>query len=243
MKKIIIANWKMQLGFKNSQILVKDLKQKIKKTNNEIVICPDYLSLVYAASVFKGTDLYLGAQDCAIKASGALTGEVSPVSLKEIGANYVIIGHWERRTVLGEDSELINKKISSALAAKLIPVVCIGENLAEREAGLTKKVLLGQIKGALKDIKIKNSAGLVIAYEPIWAIGTGEAIIPFEAEAIHVFIKSEAAKILDKKIRIIYGGSVNIKNAAEFLNQKNVDGLLVGGASLDAREFIQIINN
>lgn len=243
MKKIIIANWKMQLGFKDSQILAKELKQKVKNTTAEIVICPDYLSLSSIAVTLSETSLHLGAQDCAIKASGALTGEVSPVSLKEVGADYVIVGHWERRTILKEDSELINTKIKSALLAKLVPIVCIGENLAEREAKLTKKVLLGQLKGALKGVKIKNTSGLVVAYEPIWAIGTGASIVPQEAETIHIFIKSEVAKILDKKVRIVYGGSVNSKNATEFLNKKNVDGLLVGGASLDAKEFIQIINN
>jgi triosephosphate isomerase len=243
MKKTIIANWKMQLGFKDSQMLIKELKQKIKKTSSEIVICPDYLSLSSASSVFKGTNFNLGAQDCAIKASGALTGEVSPVSLKEIGIRYVIIGHWERRTVLGENSELINAKIKSALAAKLIPILCIGENLAEREAGLAKKVLLGQIKAALQGINIKVSSNLVIAYEPIWAIGTGESIIPFEANTIHTFIKNEVNKVLGKNIRVVYGGSVNSSNSFEFLKQKNVDGLLVGGASLNVKEFSSIVNN
>jgi triosephosphate isomerase len=243
MKKTIIANWKMQLGFRDSQMLIKELKQKIKKTNSEIIVCPDYLSLSSAALVFKGTHLNLGAQDCAIKASGALTGEVSPASLRELGVTYVIIGHWERRTVLGEDSELINTKIKSALTAKLIPILCIGENLAEREAGLAKKVLLNQIKNALKDVKIKTTTGLIIAYEPIWAIGTGESIIPFEADTIHSFIKAEAAKVMGKKVRVVYGGSVNSVNANEFLKQKNVDGLLVGGASLNAKEFSLIVNN
>lgn len=241
MKKIIIANWKMQLSFKDSLILAKELKRKIKTTKNEVVVCPDFLALASVTDILTGKVLLPGAQNCAIKNRGALTGESSPATLYELGVKYVIIGHSERRLILKEDSDLINAKIKSALAAKLIPVVCVGETLNERELGQTKKVLLGQIKSALKGITVKNSAGLVIAYEPLWAIGTGEPIIPLEAEAIHTFLKAEAAKILGKKIRIAYGGSVSGDNAAKFLREKNIDGLLIGGASLNVDEFTSMV--
>jgi triosephosphate isomerase len=241
MKKIIIANWKMQLSFKDSLILAKELKRKIKIAKNEVVICPDFLALAPVTDILAGKVLLPGAQNCAIKNRGALTGESSPATLHELGVKYVIIGHSERRLILKEDSDLINAKIKSALAAKLIPIVCVGETLNERELGQTKKVLLSQIKNALNGVTVKNSTGLVIAYEPLWAIGTGEPIIPLEAEAIHIFLKAEAAKILGKKIRIAYGGSVNGDNAAKFLREKNVDGLLIGGASLNVDEFTSIV--
>jgi triosephosphate isomerase len=241
MKKIIIANWKMQLSFKDSLILAKELKRKIKTTKNEVVICPGFLSLAPIAELLDDTALLTGAQNCAIKNRGALTGETSPATLNELGVKYVILGHSERRLILKEDSDLINAKIKSALAAKLIPIVCVGETLNERELGQTKKVLLSQIKSALNGVAIKNSASLVIAYEPLWAIGTGEPIIPLEAEAIHTFLKIEAAKILGKKIKIAYGGSVSGDNAAKFLREKNIDGLLIGGASLNVAEFTSIV--
>jgi len=241
MKKIIIANWKMQLSFKDSLILAKELKRKIKITKNEVVICPGFLSLAPIAELLGDTALLTGAQNCAIKNRGALTGETSPATLNELGVKYVILGHSERRLILKEDSDLINAKIKSALAAKLIPIVCVGETLNERELGQTRKVLLSQIKSALNGVAIKNSASLVIAYEPLWAIGTGEPIIPLEAEAIHIFLKIEAAKILGKKIKIAYGGSVSGDNAAKFLREKNIDGLLIGGASLNVAEFTSIV--
>lgn len=242
MKKLIVANWKMQLSFKDSLILAKELKRKIKKAENDIVICPGFLALPAISEIILGSPFSLGAQNCAIKNRGALTGETSPATLYEIGVSYVILGHSERRLVLQEGSDLINTKIKAALEAKLIPIICVGETLNERERGLTKKVLLAQIKSALQDIVIKNASKLVIAYEPLWAIGTGEPIIPLEAEVIHTFLQMEVTKILNKKVKVIYGGSVSAKNASEFLQQKHIDGLLVGGASLDVKEFAPIIN-
>jgi len=241
MKKIIIANWKMQLSFKDSLILAKELKRKIKKSEKDIVICPGFLSLASIGKILNGDGIFLGAQNCAIKNRGALTGEVSPAALEELGVKYVIIGHSERRLILQEDADLINAKIKAALATNLIPIVCVGETLNERELGQTKKVLLTQVKNALRDIKIKNSSSLIIAYEPLWAIGTGEAIVPLEAEVMQLFLKNEVAKILSKKVRLVYGGSVNTDNASEFLKQKNIDGLLIGGASLSVLEFSNIV--
>ncbi len=243
MKKFIIANWKMQLSIKESLELAKTFKTKIKNTKNDIVVCPDFLSLPFIGPVFNKTGIDLGAQNCALTEKGAYTGEVSVLNLKTLGAKYVIVGHSERRLHLHENSALINQKIKVALANKLIPILCIGEKIEEKEAGQTKRVLLDELKRALSGIKIKNSKDIIVAYEPLWAIGSGHFMIPVEAEIIHFFIKKEANKLLKKNISVIYGGSVDSKNAPLFLKQNNVDGFLIGGASLKADEFINICKN
>jgi triosephosphate isomerase len=184
--------------------------------------------------------LQLGAQDSAVTNYGAYTGEVSPVNLKALGVKYVIIGHSERREHLHENAAIINAKIKTALTNKLIPVLCVGEKLIEKENGDAKKFLSQELRLALRGVKIKSAGDLVIAYEPLWAIGTGHSIIPLEANIINAFIRAQAAKILHKSVRVIYGGSVAAENSAEFLRQKNVDGLLVGGASLKVEEFSSI---
>lgn len=240
MKKLIIANWKMQLTYPASLDLTKKLVKKIKGDKNTVVVCPDYLSLPAVAPLLKSSRLQLGAQDSAAAAYGAFTGEVSPANLKALSVKYVIIGHSERRERLHEEAGLINAKIKTALANKLIPVLCIGEKLIEKEKGNAKKILSQELRQALNGVKIKSAADLVIAYEPLWAIGTGHAIIPLEADIINAFIRTQAAKILNKSVRVLYGGSVAAENSAEFLRQKNVDGLLIGGASLKAEEFSSI---
>ncbi|MFA7087826.1 MAG: triose-phosphate isomerase [Patescibacteria group bacterium] len=240
MKKLIIANWKMQLNYRDGLGLARKFTNKIIKADNEIVVCPDYLILSSLPAIFKKTGLKLGAQDCASVDRGACTGEISPLDLKNLGAKYVILGHSERRQGLNENSAVINAKIKAALRNDLIPVLCIGENLGQKESGQTKKVLNEELRLSLKGVKIKTSASLVVAYEPLWAIGTGQPIIPVEAEIMSRFIKDRVAKILGKKVSIIYGGSVDSANAAEFLKQKNIGGLLVGNASLDAPEFNKI---
>ena len=239
MKKIIIANWKMNLSLKESLDLAKKLALKSKNLKNEIAVCPDYLSLAPVAAILKKTEISLGAQDCAITDFGAYTGEVSPLNLKNLGLKYVILGHSERREHLHENSGIINNKIKAALNNKLIPVLCVGEKLIEKEAGHAREVIADQLRRALSKIVLKSN-NFIIAYEPIWAIGTGKAILPNEAEEIHQFIKVQANKILKKSVAVIYGGSVNEKNAASFAAQKNIDGFLVGGASLKAAEFINI---
>ncbi len=240
MKKLIMANWKMQLSYKDSLALAKIFKQKIKNNNHDLVICPDYLSLPAVATLLKGSYLHLGAQDSAVAALGAYTGEVSPANLKSLGVEYVIIGHSERREHLHENSAIINAKIKTALSHKLIPVLCIGERLIEKENGEAKKYLSEQLSQALKGIKLKKATDLVIAYEPLWAIGTGQAIIPMEASIINSFIKDKSAKMLGKTVRVLYGGSVSASNAPLFLKEKNVDGFLIGGASLKIEEFKKI---
>jgi len=230
----------MQLSYQASLDLAKKMAKKIKSAKNTVVICPDYLSLPAVAPLLKKSSLELGAQDSAVTNYGAYTGEVSPANLKALGVKYVILGHSERREHLHENAAIINAKIKAALAQKLIPVLCVGEKLTEKENGEARKFLGQELRHALKGVKIKSAGDLVIAYEPLWAIGTGWPIIPLEADIINAFIRTQAAKILHQSVRVLYGGSVMANNSADFLRQKNVDGLLVGGASLKAEEFNSI---
>jgi len=244
MKKLIMANWKMQLSIKESIGLAKQFTKKIKVRQSEVVICPDHAALAFVGPILKSTNLILGAQDSAAFSRGAYTGEVSPANLKALGVKYVILGHSERREHLHENSLIINNKIKAALENKLIPVLCIGEKLAEKEAGKTKEYLQTELRNALKGVKIKAANDLVVAYEPVWAISTNKnakPIIPAEANEIQTFIKDQASKILHKTVRVIYGGSADAVNAPGFLGQANIDGLLVGGASLKITEFPKII--
>jgi triosephosphate isomerase len=230
----------MQLSLKASLELAKDCVELIKKPTNEIVLCPDYLALPFVGPILKKTKLLLGAQDSAAASSGAYTGEVSPANLRTLGVKYVILGHSERREHLHENSAIINAKIAAALAQDLIPVLCIGEKLAEKESGATRMYLREELNHALKGLKLRAATDLIIAYEPVWAISTNKNARPLgaaEAADIHNFIKTQAAKIVHKNLCILYGGSVNPVNAAEFLGQKNIDGLLVGSASLQVKEF------
>jgi len=237
MKKIIAANWKMQLKYQDSLELAKKIVKNLKKPSTEVIVFPEYLSLPAISQIFKKTKIKLGAQDGAANFLGAYTGEVTALNIKAAGASYVLIGHSERRQLLGETDELINNKIKSALAAGLTTIVCVGENLAQKEKGETKKVLLKQLKGALASLNSRTFVRplkLIVAYEPIWAIGTGEAIIPAEANLIHTFLKKEIRKLIKQEVLIIYGGSVNLDNAEAFLKFPHIAGLLIGGASLKA---------
>lgn len=243
MKKLIVANWKMQLSYQASLNLAKGYAKKIKRPDNEIVVCPDFLALPAVAAILKKSPLNLGAQNSAAYTIGAYTGEVSPANLKAQGVKYIILGHSERRERLHENSALINLKIKAALAQKLVPILCIGEKLTERENGNTKKYLAQELSLALKGVKIKNALDLVIAYEPVWAISSNnnaKPLVATDAEEVQAFIKTKAAGLLKKNVRILYGGSVNSTNAKEFLVQKNIAGLLIGSASLKLKEFSAI---
>lgn len=228
----------MQLSPKESITLAKKFKARAEK-GSQIIICPDFLSLPLISPLLKRTAISLGAQDCANKERGALTGEISPADLKTLGVKYVIIGHSERREKLGENDQLINSKIIAALKNGLVPIICVGEKLTDKEAGRTRQVLNSQLRYALRGVKIKKASDLIIAYEPLWAIGTGQAIIPAEAELIASFLEKETKKILGKKIAVLYGGSVDLQNAPIFLEQNHVAGLLVGGAS-NRNDFYKI---
>lgn len=240
MKKLIMANWKMQLSLKESLELARQYTKKINSKKNEIVVCPDYAALPYLSPILKSAGFVLGAQDCAAYTKGAYTGEVSPINIKSLGAKYVILGHSERREHLHENSALINKKIKAALENKLIPVLCVGEKLEEKKAGKAKEYLLQELRHGLKGVKIRTAADLVVAYEPVWAISTNKnakPILPQEADLIQKFIKEQAQKILKVPVRVLYGGSVTAENSSSFLSQANIDGLLVGGASLKIPNF------
>ena len=244
-KTIIAANWKMNKTIQESISFVKTLK-KLIKSDVEIVICPMFTALEAVSKELKGTKIKLGAQNCYFEEKGAFTGEISPVILKDIGCEYVILGHSERRKYFKETDDLINKKIKKALSCGLKSIVCVGELLEERENGMTNKVIEKQIKGCLNGLTDKDMAGVVIAYEPVWAIGTGKNATPIQAEESHLFMRELIAKMFNKdiakKLRIQYGGSVTTENIKDLLLQEDVDGALVGGASLDADNFSKIVN-
>ena len=242
MKKLFIANWKMQLDYKESLTLAKSFNKTFKKTKNEIVVAPDFSSLSAVSEILKKSPLKLGAQDVASEMLGAYTGEVSHKSLKQLSVKYVLIGHSERRLYFKEDASLLKTKLQTSIAAGLTPVLCIGENLAAHKAKKTHSVLRHQLEEILSGLKISSDNSLIIAYEPIWAIGSGQAATSAAVEATHVFIKGVLAEIIGQIPKVLYGGSVSAKNAADFLEWPNIDGLLVGGASLKVDEFSKIVN-
>ncbi|MFH0856482.1 MAG: triose-phosphate isomerase [bacterium] len=265
MKPIIIANWKMKLGLKESLDLTEKIKKGLIKKENriydkfigvqnrwsekmDIVLCPSFTAISDVRRVAANTGFYIGAQDIFWEEKGAYTGEICAAQLKEIGVKYVIIGHSERRANLGETDEMIHKKMRLALEADLIPVLCIGETFEERKSGQKDYVLVKQLIKALEGVDINKNQRLIIAYEPVWVIGSGQAVAPEEAE---LSAKSIKAALLDlfseefilEKISIAYGGSVSGKDAKQFLDQPSINGLLVGTCSLKADEFLAIINN
>ena len=246
-RKVIAGNWKMNNDLKETQNLLSKLTSGISMDNLscDVIVCPPFTSLLEAHTLLRDTKIRLGAQNMYFESSGAFTGEISASMLKSVGCEYVILGHSERRNIFGETDELINYKIKKANASGLKPIFCVGELLEEREAGVTEKVIEKQIKSGLKDISPEEMGNMIIAYEPVWAIGTGKTASPEQAEEVHKFIRNlindkYGASISDKII-IQYGGSVNNKNARELLSQKDIDGALVGGASLKADSFIEII--
>ena len=245
-KKIIAGNWKMNKTVKEAVLLVKDLKKLVKDVKDkEIVVCPPFTSLQSVSMEIKKSNIKLGAQNIYHEKQGAFTGEISPSMLKDIGVEYVIIGHSERRHILNESNELINKKILSALENNLKPIFCVGETLEERESNKTEDVVKKQMKEGLKNVRNEQMNNIVIAYEPIWAIGTGKNAAPEQAEAAHIFIRNMLKVMFNEKIaketRILYGGSVNPNNIKGLIKEDNIDGALVGGASLDAKSFSELV--
>ncbi|MFW9881658.1 MAG: triose-phosphate isomerase [Candidatus Thorarchaeota archaeon] len=244
---IVGGNWKMNRGTpKQAELMLKELIPLIKKINNvEIVIAPPFTSLISSRKILKNTNMKLGAQNMYFEEKGAFTGEISPNFLKDIGVEYVILGHSERRDIFKESDDLVNKKLKKALSKGLKSIVCIGEHLEEREEGKTKEVIQYQMNETFKDLNKDQITQTVIAYEPIWAIGTGKTATPDQAEEIHVFIREILAQKFDREtaeiIRIQYGGSIKPDNAEELFSKKNIDGGLVGGASLQADSLANII--
>jgi triosephosphate isomerase len=211
----------------------------------DVVVCPPFTSLVVAKSLIKDTPMKLGAQNMSQHDDGAYTGEVSARMLSSVGCEYVILGHSERRQYFQETNDLVNAKLKKALAAKLRPIVCVGETLAERESGITDTVVTTQVKGVLRELDDAQIAQVVIAYEPVWAIGTGKNATPDQANDVHKLIRKIVGQIagwaLAEKVIIQYGGSMNAQNAAQLLSQSDIDGGLIGGASLKSDAFMTII--
>jgi triosephosphate isomerase len=244
--KLIVGNWKMNGTLKDTRKLLFQLTVEwtTKCEAHEVAVCPPFTTLLIAKHALEGTSMKYGAQNCYIGESGAFTGEISAAMLAELGCTYVILGHSERRTIFGETNELVSKKLRAALDAKLIPIACIGETEDEREKGETESVLSRQIGQSLGGLTTEDAAKLVIAYEPIWAIGTGKTATPDEAQSAHAFIRTELRKKfgnLADDMRILYGGSVKADNARALFAEPDIDGGLIGGASLDAGAFIAIV--
>ncbi|HHT06254.1 MAG TPA: triose-phosphate isomerase [Hydrogenispora sp.] len=245
-KPIIAGNWKMYKTNTEAQALVNGLKEKTLPEAVEVVLCPPFTALSTVAELIKGTAIGLGAQDLFWEDEGAYTGEVSPVMLKELGCTYVIIGHSERRQYFGETDETVNKKVKAALSHGLKPIICVGESLQQREAGETNAFVAGQVEKALDGLAPESIPQVVIAYEPIWAIGTGRSSSASDANEVIGMIRQTIAKKFDAnlaaQVRIQYGGSVKPGNIKEFMGQAEIDGALVGGASLKAEDFFGIIS-
>lgn len=247
MRRVIIAgNWKMYKTISEAIELVNILKRELLDIENiDIVVVPPYTALSEVADMLTGSNIGLGAQDVYWENEGAFTGEVSPLMLKDAGAKYAVIGHSERRAYFHETNETVNKKVKASLNAGLMPIMCVGEKLEEREKDLTFKVVKDHVEGGLKGLTEEDALGVIIAYEPVWAIGTGKTATPAQAQEVHSYIRRLLSDMYSEEsageIRIQYGGSVKPENIKDLISQKDIDGALVGGASLKADQFISIV--
>jgi len=245
-KKIIAGNWKMNTTLEEAVSLAKDVVNAVGGvTDVDVAVCPPYVNLQAVAEAIKGSNVKLGAQDVHWEAKGAFTGKVSCAMLKSVGVTYVIIGHSEQRQYFGETNETVNKKTKASLAAGLLPIVCVGETLEERNSGKMDAVIDGQVRGGFEGISAADAAKCVVAYEPVWAIGTGVTATSQQANEAHIFIRKILVELFGKEtadtIRIQYGGSMKPDNAKELLGQSDVDGGLIGGAALKASDFAGIV--
>jgi triosephosphate isomerase len=245
-KPLIAANWKMYKTPAESLSFVDAFLPMVASDDRaEIVLCPPTIALAVVATALKGSNVAAGAQNMHYAEEGAFTGETSPAMIAAVGATFVLIGHSERRQYFNETDEAVNRKLHAALRHGLFPILCVGELLNEREAGIAEEVLIRQVSKALLNISPDAAVTLSIAYEPVWAIGTGKTATPEMAAQSHLLIRSEVARRLDREIadnlRILYGGSVRPDNAASLLSQPEIDGALVGGASLKPESFAQIV--
>ncbi len=247
MRKILIAgNWKMCKTVSEAINLVNSLKAGLHKVSDvDIVICPPFTALHAVTGLLEESSIDLGAQDMHFETEGAYTGEISPLMLKDLGCRYVILGHSERRSYFHESNHLINQKAKAAVKFNLIPIVCVGEVLSEREAGQAQEVVRKQFKGTFSGFTHEEMDKVVLAYEPVWAIGTGKTATPVEAQEMQALVRALVRETFGDEladgIRILYGGSVKPDNAQELVKQPDVDGALVGGASLRAESFVQIV--
>jgi len=245
-KTFIAGNWKMNLDRAQAVALVTDLKSGSAAGGSvDLAVCPPFVYLEAVGSALQGTPIALGAQDMYFEKAGAFTGEISGPMLEDLGCRYVILGHSERRHILGETDALINQKVLAALALGLLPILCVGELLEEREAGQTEAVVRRQMQGSLAGVSATQMEQVVIAYEPVWAIGTGKVASPEQAQSVHADLRRLIEECYNPEVasvvRIQYGGSVKPDNAGELLSLPDVDGALVGGASLKADDFLGIV--
>lgn len=245
-KPIAAGNWKMFKTAKEASKMISELKELVKSVSDrEVVICPPFTALESAVNAAKGSNVKIGAQNLYWEEKGAFTGEIAPGMIKDLGCEYVIIGHSERRQYFGETDATVNKRIFAALKAGLKPIICVGETLQERESEKTFSVIETQIKGGLKGLSVELMKDCVIAYEPVWAIGTGKTASKEQAQEVHAFIRKLLSDLLGKDTagatRILYGGSVKPDNVKELMSQPDIDGGLVGGASLEAEPFSKIV--
>lgn len=245
-KSILAGNWKLNNNIKESLELVTALKRNLAEVMDvDIVVCPVFTALSVVSDCLLDTNIKVGAQNLYWEDNGAFTGEVSAPLIKEVGAEYVIIGHSERRQYFGETNKSVNQKIRAALKGQLIPIVCVGEVLEEREAGKAFDVIKKQCEESLEGFTADEMKGMVVAYEPVWAIGTGKTASPEQAQEVHKFIRDLLLKMFDQdtsqSVRIQYGGSVKPENIAELISQEDIDGALIGGASLKSETFTDIV--
>jgi len=246
-KKFVAGNWKMNMTSSEVAPYLEVFRQETETVNNvDIAILPPFTALAKASEILGGTQkIRLGAQNMSPETKGAYTGEISATMLRDLFVRYVLVGHSERRRLFGETDELVNRKVVTALASELRPILCVGETLEERQAGQEKTILEAQLQGALNGLSSEQLEEIVIAYEPVWAIGTGLTASPAQAQEAHQFIrdylKTSSGDDIADKTRILYGGSVTAVTARELLSQPDIDGALVGGASLDPRSFAEIV--
>ncbi len=245
--KFIIANWKMNLSVERSIALTKEYLAVIKKAPAEVVVCPSFTALPFVGKLLADSEIAVGAQDVFWEKNGAYTGEIAASDIVDLGASYVIIGHSERREHLGEEDWMINRKIQMALTTRpLCPILCLGETKEDYEAGERETVLTNQLNEALAGVSLSVGKNLIVAYEPVWAIGTGELPeveeIEYALDVIKVLLRKKFGQRADDMCAVVYGGSVDAKTAPDILAMPSVDGLLVGGASLHAREFYRIVS-
>ncbi len=247
--KIIAGNWKMFKTPDESKDLVEGIKKKITFPlgSTKVIVCPPYTSLSLIHSLIEGTSIGLGAQNMYLEDEGAFTGEISPKMLRAVGCTYVILGHSERRQYFGETNEFINAKARKAIASGLTPIICVGETLEQREKNITDQIVTTQIRGVLKEIGAAEVEKLIVAYEPVWAIGTGKTATPQQAQEVHLLIRKTLGQLYSlataEKVVIQYGGSVKPENSRDLLTQPDIDGALVGGACLKPDSFVSIVEN
>ena len=245
-KKVIAGNWKMNMLPDETIKYIDELAKLVKDTKNEVILCVPYTDLFYALLTAQNTNIKIGAQNMHYEEKGAFTGEVSAPMLKELDMDYVIIGHSERRQYFNETDETVNKKVKQAFAYDITPIMCVGETLEQREADKTKDIVKNQTQKGLADVKPDQVKSLVIAYEPIWAIGTGKTASSQEANEVIAYIREVVKEMyseeISEEVRIQYGGSVKPSNVEEIMNESDIDGALVGGAALEATDFIALVN-